>query len=619
MIVWPLIAATVLAGRMDALTPGDGDPPAIAESHADISKLLHTQFESMATSLFQSFQESDHEVLVCRKLAVDWSLLPALLFREIARGDPVESWGALLDDAYGRSVALGKCNSALPNEVQDACARMRNHEGNLVLSYVTETHAGCVSEVPLAIHWLCAFHADQVTMRTDWCEPHLALRGTNFPLPADRTQLQWDDDEMNVRVLGEPNSMVAKWPQEPPACIFMGDAYDLFATLRAWYWAHARGSFSEPQRNPLENPAHKATARRLHWVRDSDESWRLDIELRRERAVRTAGFMLASDDLPTQLSERKSAVLIRLIPEGTILSIRFCSGGADHEAGFYSLSSMELVAPSGLLASARFTSEPRNSEDSPRPMVTWPTTAWMDAMLRIRTAQESPITPPPIPQNLRGVIRTPSELRAAATANVWIHAMRGVGADLARALGHAQELRVQDGLGHHQLAALQTLAESLLAINAPIASMETVLATHRICVTELQAGEFVDACLAATSAGRFWAALDIAHHAADRDSASLRDPGAWDDAIEVLNECAMSPRKYIASSADHTVTDFALHMARRLIPADFDRFAEEQLQVTAEGRAAPHAHLLVKKALTPILQPESHRVALIGSAQSPQE
>lgn len=619
MIAWPLIAATVLAGRMDALTPGDGDPPAIAESRADISELLNTQFESMAKSLFQSFQESDHEVLVCRKLAVDWSLLPALLVREIARGDPVESWCALLDDAYGRSVALGTCNFPLPNEVQDACARMRSQEGNLVLSYLAETHTGCVSEVPIAIHWRCAFRADQATMRTDWCEPHLALRGTNFPLPADRTQLQWDDDEMNVRVLGEPNSMVAKWPQEPPTCNFMGDAYDLFATLRAWYWAHSRGSFIKPQSNPLGNPAHKATARRLHWVRDSDRSWRLDIELRSERAIRTAGFTLASDDLPNQLSERKSAVLIRLIPEGTILSIRFCSGGAAHQAEVYSLSSMELVAPSGLLASARFTSEPRNAANSPSQMVTWPTTAWMDAMLRIRTAQESSFTPPPIPENLRGVMRIASEVRAAATANVWIHAMRGVGADLAGALGRAQELRVQDGLGHHQLAALQTLAESLWAIDAPVTSIETVLTTHRICVTELQSGEFVDACLAATSAGRFWAALDIAHHAAEQDSSSLRDRGAWEDAIGVLNECAMSPRKYIASSADPAVTDFALHMARRLIPTNFDLLPEEQMQVTAGGRAAPHAHLLVTKALTPILQPESHRVALIGSAQSPQE
>ncbi len=578
------------------------------EESAGARPLLHGAFDDLVRSMQERFAQEDHAMLVGRKFSVDWSLTPALLMREIIAGAPSNHWGRVLDDGYGESCGLPTDVDSLPPEVARGCAYLVSHADTLQFDYLAERTRGSGAEVPAAIAWKCMIDRDALRMRTMWHEPQLGLRGSDFPLPADRTLLEWDDRTMRVRVIGESVDWQVEWPREAPIFDHVGDAYDLFDTLRAWHWAKRSTSATCHASTHAAQPRDERTAyRRAHWSRESANTWTLSMQLRPTEAIRRAGFVVQADGATSAfLPKGRPDARVQIVAENTYLNIAFTShtlaSAAPATLGVFLPSRMSLHLNGEEIAHATFrtiTVDVASDEATPDPLA--PTSGWSDAIMRIRLAQESPVAPAPFPTALLSGRWPEAVVRARLTANAWIFAIRGDIQSLMETLTTAQELRHQDDLSHHDLPALETFAESINIARGSDAVIQAIAARHAFAATELSDDELAPACLAATGEGRFWAALDIARAACRRhESGSLHAP-QWREAQRLLVAWRDDPSTHIAFGADPAVLLLAERLNRDRIPRQGASQTNAPPQFTVDGRAAGAAYKALAQALQPIV------------------
>lgn len=550
-------------------------------------------------------------MLVGRKFSVDWSLAPALLMREIIAGAPPEHWCALLDDGYGESAALPTATEALPPEVARGCALLRSQASELQFEYVAERAQGTGAEVPAAIAWKCLLDRDSVRMRTIWYEPQIGLRGSDFPLPADRTLLEWNNRTMRVRVFGESADWQVEWPRpkETPLFDHVGDAYDLFDTLRAWQWAKRSNTTAIEHGADGQQPTVGAnTNRHALWSREGEQTWTLSLDLRPAMAIRRAGFIVQADGQKNDsLPKARPDARVPIIAANTLLKIAFTAqdrSSADSDRGADSAiflpRRLSLQVDTVEVAHATFrtiTMDAARDESTPDPLM--PTSAWSDAIMRIRLAQESPVAPAQYPTTLLAARWPAAVVRARLTANAWIFALRGDIEGLMETLTAAQILRQRDGLGHHHLASLATFAESINIANGSDRVINAIAARHVFAATELSDEALAPACLAATGSGRFWAALDIARAALRRCESGSVQARQWQAAEAHLVRWRAVPSLHIAFGADPAVVLLGERLNRdRLPPLDSSQ-SQEVPHATIQGRAAGAAYKVIEQILHP--------------------
>ena len=590
----------------------------LQEETAGARLLLHSAFDEFVRSTQKRFASEDHAMVVGRKFSVDWSLTPALFLSEIIGGAPPSQWCRVLDDGYGSSAALhprGPCDreqrlDEMPPEVTAGCALIRSHARGFECEFVAERAHAAGAEVPPAIGWRCVHDGESMRMRTMWYEPQISLRGVDFPLPADRTLLEWDGHMMRVRVLGESIDSQEGWPLAAPLFDHVGDAYDLFDTLRAWHWANRSDGGVAATDEP------NLVGRSCSWSRTGDHSWTLSISLRPAIAIRRAGFILRAEGAANaELASARPDARVTIVPANTILSIVFTKDRRSREEvrgldtdGVFLPSRISLTRDGAEIAWATFGAITIGAPiDATHPDPLMPTSAWSDAILRIRLAQESPVAPPSFPSTLLTARWPKAIVRARLTANAWIAAMKGDLVGLVETLTAAQVVRQRDGLAHHELAALQTLAESLTCAKAGDAVINALVVRHSIAATELATQALAPHCLAATGTGRFWAALDIARAALARTESNTVEAKQWQRVESQLMQWRDEPAAHIAFGCDAAV----VLLGERLRP---DRIAgaaslpvETHLLSTVDGHAAGAAYRIIAHTLDPTWITRGHQ------------
>ncbi len=600
-------AAFLLALSMAVITRAQ-----VQEEGAGARSLLYGAFDELVRSMRDQFAAEDHALLVGRKLSVDWSLAPALLIRDIIDGQPPSHWCAHLDDGYGSADPLSIQPQFVPPEVAMGCDRLRSHFHELEVEYLAERQEGTGAEVPPAISWRCLFTSTTTRMRTSWYEPQVSLRGIDFPLPADRTLLEWDARSMRVRVLDGSAHLEAVWPQAVPTLDNLGDCYDLFDTLRAWHWSkRLDASGHEARALACTHGEDQHIPRTATWTRLGEGAWQLSIALRPAVAERSAGFTVEQVGIdPNSPRPGRLTARVPIVEEGTQLLIRFeAPSEPDPRSRESNLNGacfpqrMSLLVDQREIASA--TLAPIQCgvvRDHAAPDPLLPTGAWADAIMRTRLAQESPAVPDPYPAALLTSRWPVDVVRARLTANSWVFAMRGDAAGVIEAQTAAQVLRQRAGLGHHQLAALQTLAESFTLADAPDNVISAVALRHALAASELADEALVPACLAATGSGRFWAALDIARAALSRLEHGDTTASRWHAVeAELLHWCD-DPASHCARGADPAVLLFA-ERYRLDLPSISQRVQPRQPLSTVDGRAAGIAYRVVDACLSAPMPP----------------
>lgn len=549
-------------------------------------------------------------MLVGRKFSVDWSLTPALLMREIIAGAPPEHWCRVLDDGYGESSELPTEVACPPAEVARGCSFLASHAHALQFEYLAERTYGTGAEVPAAISWKCLVDDETVRLRTMWHEPQISLRGSDFPLPADRTLLEWNSRTMRVRVIGESVDWQVEWPTEGPLFDHVGDAYDLFDTLRAWHWAKRSPLGARKDETPERQArSDSAVARRARWSREGQNKWTLSMLLRPAEAIRRAGFIVQADGGASELlPQRRPDARVPIIAENTLLEIEFTA----HEpltADSIHKSTHEIFLPRRIslhlggeeIAQATFRAiaiDDSSESASPDPLAH--TSAWSDAIMRIRLAQESPVAPAPYPTTLLSRRWPEAVVRARLTANAWIFALRGDIPSLMETLTAAQIKRQRDGLAHHHLAALATFAESINIAQGSDAVINAIAVRHAFAATELADEALVPACLAATGSGRFWAALNVARAAVMRCESDSLIAKRWREAESHLERWRDEPSQHVAFGADPAVVLLGERLNRDRIVRHDGAQEDAPPQGTVDGRAAGAAFKVLARTLQPL-------------------
>lgn len=582
----------------------------VQEESAGARPLLHSAFDDLVQSMQQRFAKEDHAMLVGRKFSVDWSLTPALLMCEIIAGAPPEHWCRVLDDGYGESSELPTDVESVPPEVARGCSFLLSHANELQFEYLAERAYGTGAEVPSAIEWRCLLDGEAVRMRTMWYEPQVSLRGSDFPLPADRTLLEWNDRTMRVRVIGESVDWQVEWPTAGPLFDHVGDAYDLFDTLRAWHWAKRSPSDACARRAPAtQTHDDGAVHRRARWSRENASTWTLSMLLRPAEAIRRAGFVVHVDgDASETLPRARPDARVSIVAENTLLKIVFTaheppcdtSTRASTRGVFLpSRISLHLAGEEIAYATIRaITIGDPSDRASPDPLA--PTGAWSDAIMRIRLAQESPATPAAFPTTLLSRRWPEGVVRARLAANAWIFALRGDIPSLMETLTTAQIIRQRDGLAHHHLAALATIAESINIANGSDAVINAIAVRHAFAATELSDEALAPACLAATGSGRFWAALNIARAALMRCESESPLASQWKTVEAHLVRWRDEPALHIAFGADPAVLLLGERMNRDHIVRPESSQGDAPPQGTIDGRAAGAAYEVLEQTLQPL-------------------
>lgn len=466
-------AAAVGLVQLAAPAPAANTNPPV-ESAVQAEAILAGQFRRTAEAMRDEFSRHDHSILLRRKRAVDWALAPALVLNEILEGVSPSLWGRALDDGYGAAPATPPENDSAPNMIQEWVAALAGAGTPTEFAYTAEVFDGATGEVATAIHWSGFVRPGHCQLRTDWYEPCLALAGVGFPLPADRTALMWDASGMSVDAIGMGGPWRDSWPSDGPSFTHLADEYDLFAALRAWHWSRT------PDRTRGTNPRLSA------WTRTAEGGWTFTIALRESLSERSAGFSLepcSSSNGASHAAEtlRITTPVCTAGPD-SYLVVEFgpAEAGAQHKTLDIALNRMTLLASGVRVARADF--------DYVRPLTngrtipTWnapPPGKWTDAMMRIRAAQEAPTPPPPFPDSVLSGARTPAEHRAMSVANTWIAARSADLPALSAALIAAERERQRSGLSHHDCAALETLAESLITCDFPLLSIDAVKSAAR--------------------------------------------------------------------------------------------------------------------------------------------
>lgn len=580
---------------------------------ADARTPLSGAFIDVIKNMQANFAKEDHAMLVGRKLSVDWSLAPALLINDIMRGEPPSHWMAFLDDAYGRSAALTLDAENTPQEVFDGCALIKRPKNVIRFSYLAQRVFASGSEVPPAIEWECDIRPLETTMRSAWYEPNLAQRGVDFPMPPDRTILSWTDQFMRLRVIEESADWSMKWPNQEPIFDHVGDAYDLFDSLRAWHWAHSEN------RIPTENaaiPAYatdKSTPRVSHWFRTNDHEWILAITLRQCAAIRRAGFIVKADGVDeTTLPIGRPTVLVPIVCANTKLMISFCATNqpnGDIPSGTFLPMKIALRINNQEVACASLHSFAQDSADAlPRIDLQDNNPAWQEAIVRIRQAQTSAFSSTNASLvfdekelAIDGTTNSfKSLLRARLAANAWTFAMRADITNLMSTINRAQDLRRNDGLENHDLAALETFAESLTLGHAPDSAVNAIRVRHALAAADLPSDALVCACLAATGTGRFWAALDISHAGLSRSSLDSPDEEIWKLACTQLKVWCADPLSHTIFGADPGVLILSQQIAFNHQSNAAFLSESEVPSSTIDGKSAGAAYMKLQQILAPI-------------------
>ena len=584
----------------------------VEEVRADARTFLHGAFGKIVQSMQMQFAQEDHEMLVGRKLSVDWSLAPALLISDIVRGDPPSHWLAILDDAYGRSAALSISEDQIPCEVSDGCQLLRKGEAAIRFSYIAQRLFAAGAEVPAAIEWECDMRPTETIMRTLWYEPNLAQRGVDFPMPPDRTLLSWTDQLIRLRLLEESADWSMKWPTEAPIFDHVGDAYDLFDGLRAWHWARReKTDTNQSSATLLAGATEGSTARSILWNRISSDEWIVAISLRPCAALRRAGFTIQADGVDqSALPVGRPSVLVPIIAPNTIVTLSF---SATHDSspeiplGTFLPKRLALVIDHQEVAYATLHSFAKHPTDEPHDISSqsWDS-AWRDATLRIRQAQNSRDSPAPFDEQTLAVKATADSektlRRARLAANAWIFGMQGDTTRLMTTITQAAENRAQDGVKNLDLAAIQTFTESLVLGSAPNPVLHALRVRHALAASELESDELTRECLAATGAGRFWAALDVARAGVARAMAESPDEMIWKHACEQLNVWCANPLAHTVFGADPGVLLLSQRIANEMEVNAHSSAVEEAPTNTIGGRAAGGAHRELQRILNPLTQ-----------------
>ncbi len=361
---------------------------------ADARTPLSGAFIDVIKNMQANFAKEDHAMLLGRKLSVDWSLAPALLINDIMRGEPPSHWMAFLDDAYGRSAALTLDAENTPQEVFDGCALIKRQQKVIRFSYLAQRVFASGSEVPPAIEWECDVRASETKMLTAWYEPNLAQRGVDFPMPPDRTLLSWSDQFMRLRVIEESADWSMKWPNQGPIFDHVGDAYDLFDTLRAWHWAHSENRIPPDIAAIPAYSTDRSTPRIIHWSGTNDSEWILSITLRPCAAIRRAGFIVKADGVDGKtLPIGRPVVIVPIVAADTVVTISF-EASQEERLGIPSRTflprKIALVINKQEVAHALLHSFVQDSDEVPSNIESQSTQSlWVDAITRIRQAQGS--------------------------------------------------------------------------------------------------------------------------------------------------------------------------------------------------------------------------------------
>ena len=592
---------------------------------------LHGAFIDVIKNMQANFAQEDHAMLVGRKLSVDWSLTPALLINDIMRGEPPSHWMALLDDAYGQSAALTLEAENTPQEISDGCALIKGQNKAIRFSYLAQRIFAAGSEVPPAIEWECDVCPSETKMRTAWYEPNLAQRGVDFPMPPDRTLLSWNNELMRLRVIQESADWSMKWPPQVPIFDHVGDAYDLFDTLRAWHWARRDGSIPQDTATLLAGATERSNPRVIHWSRTSDSEWILAITLRPCAAIRSAGFIVKADGVDgSTLPIGRPAVIVPIVAADTIVTISFQASQEQSlgitsgiiPSGTFLPRKIALVINNQEVAHASLHSFAQFSCDVPSNIDLQSTnSSWAEAISRIRQAQALS----PSQTNSTNAfdekeleIDTNADsgkslLRARLAANAWTFAMRADIANLMSTISRAQDLRRNDSLGNHDLAALETFAESLTLGHAPDSAVNAIRVRHALAATDLTNDALAPACLAATGTGRFWAALDIANAGLSRTTAGSPDEAIWKSACTQLKVWCADPLSHTNFGADTGVLMLSQQIAFEQIPSEPDTNLDasaisEPPTTTIDGKSAGAAYRKLQRILAPLWQssPNDH-------------
>lgn len=610
-----LIVASFVACVGQAAT-GRSSQQVISQENAPAgaSTSLQDAFFGVIENMQKNFAQEDHAMLVGRKLSVDWSLAPALFVNDIMRGEPPSHWMAFLDDAYGQSAALTNESENIPQEVIDGCALIKREKKAMRFSYLAQRLFAAGSEVPPAIEWECDVRPLETIMRSAWYEPNLAQRGVDFPMPPDRTLLSWNDEFMRLRIIEESADWSMKWPTKEPIFDHVGDAYDLFDSLRAWHWARREKTFPSDSQGILAQANEQSTPRITHWSRTKDNEWICAITLRQCAAIRRAGFIVKADGIDEKtLPIGRPTVVVPIVCANTIVTISFCAAvqsNGDIPIGTFLPRKIALlinnqeVASASLHSFAQLDADVASNIDSQTM-----NPAWQDAISRIRSGQSTSQKENSFPnifqtQELAIDSSTNSGkslLRARLAANAWIFAMRADIANLMSTITRAQELRKNDGLGNHDLAALQTFAESLALGHAPASAVNAIRVRHALTANDFTNDALIPACLAATGTGRFWAALDIVNAGLSRTTAGSPDEEIWKLARAQVKVWCADPLSNTIFGADPGILMLSNQIA---FDHQLDSTSPSESQVptsTIEGKSAGKAYLELQEIFSPLL------------------
>ncbi len=587
---------------------------------ADARTPLHGAFIDVIKNMQANFAQEDHAMLVGRKLSVDWSLAPALLINDIMRGEPPSHWMALLDDAYGRSTALTLDTENTPQKILDGCALIKRQDKSIRFSYLAQRLFAAGSEVPPAIEWECDVRASETKMLTAWYEPNLAQRGVDFPMPPDRTLLSWNNELMRLRVVQESADWSMKWPAQEPIFDHVGDAYDLFDTLRAWHWARRDGLILPDTATLHFESTERSTPRIIHWSNTNESEWILSITLRQGAAIRRAGFIVKADGVDgNTLPIGRPMVNVPIVAADTVVTISF-QASQDQRLGIptgtFLPKKIALVINNQEVAHALLHSFAQDSTDAPSNIDSQSTQSlWVDAITRIRQAQGSSSSPTlsPIDFDEKDLAidsttnSGKSLLRARLAANAWAFAMRADIANLMSTISRAQELRRNDSLGNHDLAALETFAESLTLGHAPVSAVDAIRFRHALAANELTNDSLTPACLAATGTGRFWAALDIANAGLSRAVVGSAEEAIWKSACAQLKVWCEDPLSHTTFGADPGVLMLSQQIAFQQKPLAPDTNLDassisEPPRTTIDGKSSGEAHHKLREILAPLSQ-----------------
>ena len=425
---------------------------------------------------------------------------------------------------------------------------------------------------------------------------------------------------MRLRVIQESADWSMKWPAQEPIFDHVGDAYDLFDTLRAWHWARRDGLIPPEIATLLSESTERSTPRIIHWSSTNDSEWILSITLRQCAAIRRAGFIVKADGIDGKtLPIGRPVVIVPIVAADTVVTISFEASQEEQlgiPSGTFLPRKIALVINKQEVAHALLHSFAQDSTDMPSNIDSQSTQSfWVDAITRIRQAQDSSSSPTLSASEFDKkdlAIESTTDsgkslLRARLAANAWTFAMRADIANLMSTISRAQELRRHDSLGNHDLAALETFAESLTLGHAPVSAVNAIRVRHALAANELTNNALTPACLAASGTGRFWAALDIANAGLSRAVVGSADEAIWKSACAQLKVWCADPLSHTNFGADTGVLMLSQQIAFEQTPLSPDTHLDasaisEPPTTTIDGKSSGEAYRKLQEILAPLSQ-----------------